>query len=330
MIRFASLPNQWTPIALGREIGRQPVSATVDDVPVVVFRGKDGGASVLVDRCPHRGARLSAGRGGPDGVLQCPFHGWRFDGLGACVGTPFDGPARSSRMHATRLPSFEAAGLVWVYTGLGEEPARPTLHPALEDPGYVGYPLHREWDAHWSRAIQTMLDLAHIPFVHPFTIGFALGRGIGRGAQARLEVDLTEHDGGGFDARWAFEGEGTSASDSGWVTFLPPNGVVLPMPQAPPREWLLFIFCVPIEAGRSRQIVVPRRNFGRGNPLLGLADRLNARVLHEDQANVEGLWPPEVPPPGQEISVPSDAPTIAFQRYYHDTFGPLRDERAAK
>jgi len=83
-------------------------------------------------------------------------------------------------------------------------------------------------------------------------------------------------------------------------------------------------------AGRSRQIVVPRRNSRRGNPMLGLADRLNARVLYEDQANVEGLWPREVPPPGQEIPVPSDAPTLAFQHYYHHTFGPLRDTEAAK
>jgi len=330
MIRFASLPDQWTPIAASREVGRRPRSVVVDDVPVVVFRGKDGEASVLVDRCPHRGARLSDGRCNKDGQLQCPFHGWRFDSRGACVGTPFDGLARSSRMHATRLPSFEAAGLVWTYTGVDDEPEQPSLHPALVDPRYSGFPLHREWNAHWSRAIQTMLDLSHIPFVHPFTIGFALGRRIGRGAEARLEVSLTEREGGGFRADWAFESAGTSASDAGWLTFLPPNGVVLPMPQAPPREWLLFVFCVPTSAGRSRQFAVPRRNFGRGNPLLGLADRLNARVLHEDRSNVEGLWPREVPPPGHEISVPSDASTIAFARYYHDTFGAVHAASAAK
>ncbi|MEN0066581.1 MAG: Rieske 2Fe-2S domain-containing protein [Myxococcota bacterium] len=320
MVEFQSMPNHWTPLVLSREVGRRPVARVLDGVPVVCFRDAKGGAAVLVDRCPHRGAPLSRGRCSEEGELICPFHAWRFDGAGRCVGTPFDGRARSSKMHAAALPNFEAGGLVWAYTGIAEEvPERPPLPVALVDGRYRGRALYRDWDAHWSRAIQTMLDVSHIPFVHPFTIGFALGRGIGRGEGFELNVDLQPRDGDAFHVEWAIRSE-QGAGDAGWLTFLPPNGVIIPIPQSGAREWLLFIFCVPTEAGCSRQFVVPRRNFGARNPLLPLADQLNATVLAEDRPNVEGAEPVEVPPPGEEISVPSDAPTIAFQQYYHRTF----------
>ena len=41
------------------------------------------------DRCPHRMARLSQGRvAGGGAVLQCSYHGWEFDGAGACTRIP--------------------------------------------------------------------------------------------------------------------------------------------------------------------------------------------------------------------------------------------------
>ena len=41
------------------------------------------------NRCPHRLAPLSEGRIEPaDGSLYCNYHGWRFDGQGACRGIP--------------------------------------------------------------------------------------------------------------------------------------------------------------------------------------------------------------------------------------------------
>jgi phenylpropionate dioxygenase-like ring-hydroxylating dioxygenase large terminal subunit len=39
------------------------------------------------DVCPHRGARLSKGRV-KNGCIECPYHGWVFDGTGKLVSVP--------------------------------------------------------------------------------------------------------------------------------------------------------------------------------------------------------------------------------------------------
>ena len=41
------------------------------------------------DSCPHRRGALSEGRVEADGSLLCSYHGWRFDGDGACSSLPY-------------------------------------------------------------------------------------------------------------------------------------------------------------------------------------------------------------------------------------------------
>ena len=74
------------------------------------------------DRCPHRGTRLSLGRV-CDGQIECPYHGWRFDGAGRCA------HPRAARLHAAGLTRpghdtlSEAHGLLWLH--LQDDAARP-------------------------------------------------------------------------------------------------------------------------------------------------------------------------------------------------------------
>ena len=46
-----------------------------------------GQAVAWQDLCVHRGTRLSLGKV-EDGLLVCPYHGWRYDGNGRCVADP--------------------------------------------------------------------------------------------------------------------------------------------------------------------------------------------------------------------------------------------------
>lgn len=48
----------------------------------------DGAAAQHRCRCPHRAAALSQGVLTPEGLLQCAYHGWAFDGIGACRDIP--------------------------------------------------------------------------------------------------------------------------------------------------------------------------------------------------------------------------------------------------
>ena len=78
-----ALAGFWHPVATSAEVTDQPVSAQLLDTPVVLYRTR-GGISVALDRCPHRGARLSRGWLREDRLI-CPYHGLHFDGAGACT-----------------------------------------------------------------------------------------------------------------------------------------------------------------------------------------------------------------------------------------------------
>ncbi|MFX7739618.1 Rieske 2Fe-2S domain-containing protein, partial [Acinetobacter baumannii] len=51
---------------------------------LVVWLKEDGSPAALQDRCCHRTARLSKGFV-ENGNIVCGYHGWTFNGEGACV-----------------------------------------------------------------------------------------------------------------------------------------------------------------------------------------------------------------------------------------------------
>ena len=54
----------------------------------------NGQFAALRDECPHQGMPLSAGQVFPDGTIECPWHGARFDCLtGALRGGPAEDDA---------------------------------------------------------------------------------------------------------------------------------------------------------------------------------------------------------------------------------------------
>src|SRR4051812_14731371 len=82
------LRNYWYPILMSEELpSGRALSVRRLGEDLVAWRGGDGRPHVLVDRCPHRVARLSLGRVMGDN-LQCAYHGLRFDGSGRCVMMP--------------------------------------------------------------------------------------------------------------------------------------------------------------------------------------------------------------------------------------------------
>jgi hypothetical protein len=134
---------------------------------------------------------------------------------------------------------------------------------------------------------------------------------------ARLGHKLEQRPNGGFRMDWWIEtGTGNSSPDVGWVEFHPPHAMSLGIPQErPERQSLLFIWVVPLSENTSRNIVVVRRNFGRYSLIPRIYDLLTPMILTEDRRIQITCWPSEVPS-GGEVSMPSDAPSIAFQRWY--------------
>src|SRR5918992_3273122 len=81
------LRNCWQVIAFAKEIGETPLSRTICEEKVVLFRTQSGEAVALLDRCPHRLAPLSFGRVVGE-TIQCGYHGMCFDAQGTCVRVP--------------------------------------------------------------------------------------------------------------------------------------------------------------------------------------------------------------------------------------------------
>jgi phenylpropionate dioxygenase-like ring-hydroxylating dioxygenase large terminal subunit len=317
-VRFPTLDGHWSPVTAARRLkSGKPLALMLDGVPVVAFRDQAGTARALVDRCPHRSTKLSIGTLPGDGTIQCAFHGWRFDGAGACRRIPLNPDAKLTAVRAQALACAEREGLLWVYAG-DADAAPPLSLPAPLGEGWFGSVVERDWPVHWSRGVQTALDVAHIPFVHPRSIGAAFGRALGKMPDARLEHRLVQHDDGGFRMDWWIEtAPDQPPPDVGWVAFHPPHAMSLGIPQKRPGQHsLLFIYVVPLGDGCSRNIVLARRNFGKHSVMPRIYDLLTPVILAEDKRNKITCWPSEVPAPGEEVSVPSDAPSIAFQRWY--------------
>lgn len=315
MSLFSLFPNQWTPVLHARDLKAAPVQVTVAGERVALFRGADGVAA-LIDRCPHRGVALSLGKV-VDGCLECPFHAWSFRGDGEVASIPFNPDLDRGRIRATAVPVRERGGLVWLYTGL-EAQGEPVVPAALTDPGFSVYRVTDDWDCHWTRAMENMLDSPHVPFLHRKTIGRFVRPYMTPDSKMTQEIVPTEH---GFEILGKIDDR-----PSGKLIFTRPNGMSLDtIPKGPVLR--IHVWCVPIDARRTRMILAVARNFGQYNPLVWWFDRFNDRVLAEDRAVVESSDPPEVPPASEEVNVPTDKPTLRFRTWYLKTF-PATDPTA--
>lgn len=300
-----------------KKLREKPYADMLDGIPIVLFRDTLGNAQALVDRCPHRSVKLSIGKLADDGTIECPFHGWRFDGSGACRYLPLNPGAKLETVRAQALAVKEYSGMIWLFAG---DPlhAPPLNLPPMYDPSWSGAIIIKDWNVHWSRGVQTQLDTAHIPFVHPKTIGAGLGRALGRKSSARLATRTERGESGSFKVHWWIDaGDGAEPSDAGWVAFHPPHAMSIIVPQRRPQhQSLLYIWTVPLTENSSRTIVVARRNFGRYSLLPRFFDSLTPIILNEDKRNLETSWPSEVPIGSEEVSMPADAPSIEFQKWY--------------
>ena len=161
------LRDFWYVVARASDVGAKPLARSVNGRALVVFRDDAGAARVLDAVCPHRGANLAHGRV-VDGTIACPYHGWRFDGGGRCTLVPGSGDIPRGRA-ADSFPVIEQQGLVW--TCLGTPVTPPPRFDVLDDPALHAFcyelvaPVPFDW---W---VENALDFAHLPFVHPSTIG---------------------------------------------------------------------------------------------------------------------------------------------------------------
>lgn len=179
------LPDAWFIACEAKTLKHKPRAFTLQGTPLVLFRGKDGKPAALLDRCPHRNAPLSLGRVTAEGELQCAYHGWRFDGSGACRAVPGlvteqDVPLKARAAEA--YPAVEQEGYVWVYSTPGETPAAgPYRLPHLDDPWYTTVRREFRVASTLHAVVENALDVPHTAFLHG---------GLFRTAEKKNEVEV--------------------------------------------------------------------------------------------------------------------------------------------
>lgn len=165
--------NAWYAIAEAGEVDRQPLRRLALGEPLVLFRTEAGDAVILEDRCCHRLAPLSPGQLIGD-AIECPYHGLRFDPEGRCTHVPgqMKIPARAK---VRTYPARERYGLIWVWMGNVDQAMQTELPnwQWAEDPEWTSIQGRFHIRCSYLLAIDNLMDLSHIGYVHKTTIGTA-------------------------------------------------------------------------------------------------------------------------------------------------------------
>ncbi|WP_319456932.1 MULTISPECIES: aromatic ring-hydroxylating dioxygenase subunit alpha [unclassified Mycobacterium] len=163
--------NQWYVAAQSAELGVDLISRTILGDPICMYRTEQGAPVAMIDQCLHRQMPLSMGRRTGDSI-QCGYHGIVFDSEGRGVRIP--GQSRvPSTCRVRTYPLFEKWGMVWIWPGqpeLADESLVPDHH-WFTDPGWATVGGKVYVDARAQLVNENLLDLSHVTFLHPETIG---------------------------------------------------------------------------------------------------------------------------------------------------------------
>jgi phenylpropionate dioxygenase-like ring-hydroxylating dioxygenase large terminal subunit len=180
---------------------------------LAIFRGEDGKPVALRDRCMHRNSRLSSGKVN-QGQLQCPYHGWIYNGDGKIVAVPAEGksfthlPTRCAKSYDI----LEQDGYIYVRLATPKEDFPPFLMPYYQQPGWETVRVINRFNNNVTNCAENFIDIPHTAFVHPGV--FRQSR------QQQLEMKVERRNGSVF-VEYTQE-----TSNLGWYTrFLNPKGI---------------------------------------------------------------------------------------------------------
>ena len=254
----------WYPVSFCVDVPMNaPMGFHLHDKPLVLFRDESGAIVCLLDRCPHRAARLSDGTI-VDGRIECMYHGWQFEAGGRCAHIPQLYPEKTppARACATAFPVKEHNGLVWVWIGDPEQAgdtSLPSMASSAPDLTQVTFQMDLPYDH--SYLIENVIDVAHIHFAHDGVRG-----GGHRAAAKPLEFHVIKNDAHGISSRFRSVGLQQSQEDlirkGALVEFEAPYMVRYTTQYA--EDGLvsgLELIAVPLGAGKSRLLYRKYSNF---------------------------------------------------------------------
>jgi len=196
--RIGAHPDFWYPLAWADElkVGRTLARRFAGE-PIVLYRGQNGQAYALEDRCAHRQVPLHLGVV-CENRLKCHYHGWSYSGTGECVDVPYLGKERLPN-GVRSYPVHEVDNLLFVFPG---DPAlaqarKPKSLGAYANRAYKTRQLNREVNCHYTFMHENLFDMNH-QFMHRKQMGSIRAQCLGRKhgeTWAQVEYSFTRTDG---------------------------------------------------------------------------------------------------------------------------------------
>ena len=283
--------EQWWPVAYLQDLDpAQPSRFTLLERDLVIWWDRSGDRwRVFPDVCPHRLVPLSEGRINRDGLLECPYHGWSFDGDGQCRRIPQAEEStrpEGRRSSCASLPTATGQGLLFVWTGAPEsaDQQRLPLVPALEEnpDSWTVQDTFRDLPMDAVTLLENVLDVSHVPFTHHKTVGR-------RDNASPIQAQITREGEDGFEAFWE-EGPRKGKLGSQATRFDAPQLMWHDLTAKGFARILTVVYAVPIRRGECRLFARFPFQFQSAVPrlLIGLRPRWlqhigNHKVLEDDQ-----------------------------------------------
>ncbi|MFZ2997665.1 Rieske 2Fe-2S domain-containing protein [Sphingobium sp.] len=162
--------NHWYVAAFSTEVTREPMHRALFGEHIVFYRTEEGDPVALFDRCPHRGMRLSNGGKLFGNMIQCHYHGIRFNESGRACLIP-SGGTPTSALSVRSYPLKEIGGWIWIWAGEASQ-VDESLIPDHSDlgltaPGFHAYfGLVLEANSNYLFSLENLVDATHISFLH--------------------------------------------------------------------------------------------------------------------------------------------------------------------
>lgn len=181
-----SLESYWYIVAESKELKKnQLISRTILGHNLVCFRDASNKPAVFEDRCVHRCAKLSSGNC-KNGILQCAYHGWKYDGTGQVIYIPSEVNTESlnnrRKFKAKVYSAIEQQGFIYVNFSCDTQKV-PYDMPNYNKKGWRNVRLVNIFNNTLANCVENFIDVPHTVFVHP---------GIFRSSKGQIiDVDVT-------------------------------------------------------------------------------------------------------------------------------------------
>ena len=316
------LINFWYVAAYSEAVtADKPIKVRMLGQNFALYRDSAGVARCVSDICIHRSASLASGKIKGD-CIECPYHGWQFNGDGQCTKIPslgIDGKP-PPRAKIDGYPTEERYGLIHVFRGDLPAEERPPIME-IEEYGQEGWRcihLEVEWKTNWERSVEAGLDPAHAEFVHT---GMKFAGSDAEYIVPALAVKRTqwgaEQD---FDLLTiAARGDlgkikPKASSVNAFAAFYGPTCTATKLTFAPGHKVMQYVFETPVDEFHIKKRLVSVRSVNLDPGYDKAMNETNLFVAEEDRIIVEEVDPIIYPESNsKELLVPADEQIAVYR-----------------